>query len=838
MKKFLTTYSMVVVLIAGPFQVVSAQQHLAVDFRIDGADSPSDIASMRAVFEGADPALASAADTDFFIRTGGDGAAWNDLVTPTLLGDFTLTTSGQVVRGAATNNASWTDLEPILETYHWKRDDDADNVSTMIIEGISAAQGDLITLTCWGIGDNTTQDSTFTARYAENNAPGQESFYGDDRATGSNNMPFVQFTFIANGIDNTVEFDWVRHAGRFCAFNAFSISIETPSFGDITSATLMTADETTVIQGAASIQLTAEGTFSNQGLVDVTSLGNSVVTFDASPAGVVSVSEDGRIDPIATGIASVTATIVGDNGTSITTDAIDITVEVPTSFTFSLPDTHFILASGPTEDLNITAESASLTGVNVEGFTGFSYSSDDLNIINVNDASGLLSSLAPGTVNITAELAGFSDSISVTAEEPNALTIEITPAGTTDFFPGGIGTTLSVAVTTPNIATPIIVNGNASLTFSSDGGSDLFVDTAGELTTGTENIGNSIITATYELADLSTISENITLTLLPLPINPLILCHRYSFNAPVGPAPAETVLPDSEGGANGIIVGDGATFDGTSLSIPGGDHNGTGAYIDLPNGIASALPDAITIEAWVTVNGTDNWVRIFDFGSNTAGEDGVSQNQTSHFMLTPQTSGGVVASELTESRALFTNNAVTSGTVITLGQQHHFVITHDSLIGVRNIYLDGNLIASGPSPIGESTLANFDDVNNWLGRSNSQDPRLNGSFDEFRIWKGTMTPEQITTSTAGGPDTLLPGFGTTLELNITDVLINRVEVEATGLGNGLTYYFERLNQQTETFEPILESQFEATADTEILTVNIQNTELAEIIRLAQGVIPN
>ena len=54
-------------------------------------------------------------------------------------------------------------------------------------------------------------------------------------------------------------------------------------------------------------------------------------------------------------------------------------------------------------------------------------------------------------------------------------------------------------------------------------------------------------------------------------------------------------------------------------------------------------------------------------------------------------------------------------------------------------------------------LADINDVNNWLGRSNwTVDANTAGSFDEFRIYDTALTEAQIEASRAAGPDAGLP----------------------------------------------------------------------------------
>ena len=94
--------------------------------------------------------------------------------------------------------------------------------------------------------------------------------------------------------------------------------------------------------------------------------------------------------------------------------------------------------------------------------------------------------------------------------------------------------------------------------------------------------------------------------------------NRWSFNNAAGAAPAGTVITDSRSSSNGVIVGTGATFTGTGLTLPGtttGNQTpaAIASYVDLPNGVISSKTN-LTIEAWATVVSAKNWQRIFDFG--------------------------------------------------------------------------------------------------------------------------------------------------------------------------------------------------------------------------------
>ena len=47
--------------------------------------------------------------------------------------------------------------------------------------------------------------------------------------------------------------------------------------------------------------------------------------------------------------------------------------------------------------------------------------------------------------------------------------------------------------------------------------------------------------------------------------------------------------------------------------------------------------------------------------------------------------------------------------------------------------------------------------NDWLGRSQFNDPLFKGTFDEFRIWSGAMTIGQVVASFNAGPEAPICG---------------------------------------------------------------------------------
>ena len=231
------------------------------------------------------------------------------------------------------------------------------------------------------------------------------------------------------------------------------------------------------------------------------------------------------------------------------------------------------------------------------------------------------------------------------------------------------------------------------------------------------------------------------------------LLHLYSFNEGSG-----TVVTDSVGGANGTIMGDGASWISGQVSLPGGPST-TAPYIDLPNGIVSSLTSA-TFEGWVTPTGAQNWGRVFDFGTTEGGElngPGGGGAGLDYILLSLNR-----GTEANTQRIEVRNESPAGGGVSTidsnamqiLGEQFHFAVTFDAGAGagganVITQYRDGAMVSTGETPI---NLSDLDDVNNWLGRSNwTADSNSQADYNEFRIYDSALSAAEVSASYSAGP---------------------------------------------------------------------------------------
>jgi len=219
----------------------------------------------------------------------------------------------------------------------------------------------------------------------------------------------------------------------------------------------------------------------------------------------------------------------------------------------------------------------------------------------------------------------------------------------------------------------------------------------------------------------SPVTKSFTIGLNGTPASDLVA--HYPFNETSGTSAADV-------SGNGRT----ATLSGGSSWVAGragnaANLNGSNAYASLPSGIVSGLND-FTIAAWVKLNGSGGWQRIFDFGTGT----------TTNMFLTPQSgTGGVLRFAITTGGS-GTEQRINAPTALSTGSWKHVAVTLSGTTGT--LYVDGTAVATNasmtlkPSSLGNTTL-------NYIGRSQYADPYLNGAVDDFRIYDRALSAAEI-----------------------------------------------------------------------------------------------
>jgi len=252
--------------------------------------------------------------------------------------------------------------------------------------------------------------------------------------------------------------------------------------------------------------------------------------------------------------------------------------------------------------------------------------------------------------------------------------------------------------------------------------------------------------------------------------------YHWSFTNAAGSAPNNTTNYDLVSNAPAVVRGNGATYTGNALRLPGGTTgNATiasvAAYIDLPNHILSSQTN-ITIEIWATPRSAQNWGRIIDFGRTTEAGDGLgavgewtglpaaaapnNASQSDGVMLSSS-----IGTDLTQQRFEARHNGtvytVNTALPTTAGVQHHYAITFTDGLGAFGTsggrwqwYRDGDIVEFLDV---SNHLASIQDVNNWLGRSEwSADSLANADYTEVRISNVALNQWQVKANYLVGPN--------------------------------------------------------------------------------------
>jgi endoglucanase len=221
---------------------------------------------------------------------------------------------------------------------------------------------------------------------------------------------------------------------------------------------------------------------------------------------------------------------------------------------------------------------------------------------------------------------------------------------------------------------------------------------------------------------------------------------------------AGTTATDASGnGWNGTLQNGAAWsvgLSGNALSL-----NGSGAYASLPTGVVNGLSD-FTISTWVNLATNPSWARIFDFGTGT--------NNYMFLCANPNNANALRFAINTGSGEQQIN-----GTALTLGTWTHVAVT--MVGGVGTLYINGLAVGTNPGmTLNPSSLGAT--TNNYIGKSQFNDPSFNGKVDDFRIYASGLSGGQVASLYKAGlaPSVVsaasanpAPVAGTTTQLSVS-----------------------------------------------------------------------
>jgi hypothetical protein len=189
------------------------------------------------------------------------------------------------------------------------------------------------------------------------------------------------------------------------------------------------------------------------------------------------------------------------------------------------------------------------------------------------------------------------------------------------------------------------------------------------------------------------------------------------------------------------LLPNGGSFSGGQLILSSNSQQ----YVTLPAGILSGM-DAVTIEAWATFPVNLPWPTWFFGFGNVSGTVGAN-----YLFCSP--GGGRFAVAGVSPGYLGETNAYTPG-LDWSGKTLHLTCVFNPLAGYIAISTNGAV--AGTNSTGAYTMSSIVNNYSWINRSlYSNDPYVNLTLNEFRIYSGGLSAAEIAATEALGPDQLL-----------------------------------------------------------------------------------
>jgi alpha-L-arabinofuranosidase len=288
----------------------------------------------------------------------------------------------------------------------------------------------------------------------------------------------------------------------------------------------------------------------------------------------------------------------------------------------------------------------------------------------------------------------------------------------------------------------LTTNANHAITYTSADTNVAVVDSQGNITG--VGPGTTSIMATYASLGLSATQS------VQVVYAPIALVHRYSFN--------DGTADDSVDSANGTLVGN-ASISGGQLVLPNTTSVAPATdYLQLPAGILANSVNgtnndpAVTVEAWATIKSSQyTWANLFDFGNRDAGSLSEYDIHVCVHANDNSTIAGISDSD--NANVDYQYIDLGSGSSLDGSTNIHITVVFNPPAGYVAVYLNG--VLAGANYNVTIPMSGVQAVRNIIGADNWPDAGMQGSVDEFRIYNGALTADEIAATQVLGPNQLL-----------------------------------------------------------------------------------
>ncbi|MEN2742362.1 LamG-like jellyroll fold domain-containing protein [Microbacterium sp. X-17] len=160
----------------------------------------------------------------------------------------------------------------------------------------------------------------------------------------------------------------------------------------------------------------------------------------------------------------------------------------------------------------------------------------------------------------------------------------------------------------------------------------------------------------------------------------------------------------------------------------------TASYVSLPAGIASGLTGDYTVSAWVDPSANTTWSRVFDFGNGPGTNMFLTVNSGTGLRFAI-TTGGPNAEQ-----------RINATSVLPVGQWSLVTVTLSGTTGT--MYVNGQVVGTNanmtvhPAAMGTTP-------NDWIGKSQYNDPALDAKVDDFNIYSRALSAAEVATLASG-----------------------------------------------------------------------------------------